>query len=258
MHMNATQVERVEEAIGHPPIWLKDHPARLRRSWYLPVKVVLDWALTVLSLPVAAAVIGLFGLLVKIESPGPAFYRQRRVGRGGRVFWIYKLRSMKHNCEQGTGAVWSSGKEDPRVTRIGRFLRDTHLDELPQLLNVLKLQMSLIGPRPERPELIASLEQDVAHYRDRLLVKPGLTGLAQMQLPPDSDVQSVKKKLAYDRYYVQQLSFLEDVRIMLCTALYMCGALSHALGQLLVKQYGKEVERDYLLDLIEEQQQQPA
>jgi lipopolysaccharide/colanic/teichoic acid biosynthesis glycosyltransferase len=255
MHMNATQLAPVEEPLGRATLWLKDHPVRLRRSWYLPAKTALDWMLVLLMLPAATFVITFFALLVKIESSGPAFYRQRRVGRGGRVFWIYKIRSMKHNCETGTGAVWSSGKADPRVTRIGRFLRDTHLDELPQLLNVLKLQMSLIGPRPERPELIASLEQDIPHYRDRLLVKPGLTGLAQMQLPPDSDVQSVKKKLAYDRYYVQQLSFLADVRIMLCTALYMGGALSHSLGQLLVKQYGKEVERDYLLDLIDEQQQ---
>jgi lipopolysaccharide/colanic/teichoic acid biosynthesis glycosyltransferase len=253
MHMNASQVQRVE-AVGHPTLLLRDVPAQLRQSWYLPVKVMIEWIAALILLPLAAGIVTFFALLVKIESPGPAFYKQRRVGRGGGAFWIYKLRSMKHDCEQGTGAVWSSGKEDPRVTRIGRFLRDTHLDELPQLWNVLKLEMSLIGPRPERPELIASLEQDVPHYRDRLLVKPGLTGLAQMQLPPDSDVQSVKKKLAYDRYYVQQISFLADVRIMLCTALYMCGALSHSLGQLLVKRYGKEVERDYLLELLEEQQ----
>ncbi len=161
---------------------------------------------------------------------------------------------MRHNCEAETGAVWSSGKDDPRVTRIGRFLRDTHLDELPQLWNVLKGQMSLIGPRPERPELIADLEDHVPHYIDRLLVKPGLTGLAQMQLPPDSDVMSVKKKLAYDRYYVQRLSLTLDLRIALCTVLYMSAAFAHSLGQLLVNQYGKEIERNYLIDLIEEQQ----
>ena len=252
MHLNVTQEPRMEDAMARPPFY--PHGLRAPRSWYLPVKVAMDWVLALLMLPLAAMVIALFALLVKATSEGPAFYRQRRVGRGGRVFWIYKIRSMLHNCEANTGAVWSTGKEDPRVTRIGRFLRDTHLDELPQLWNVLKFQMSLIGPRPERPELMESLERDVAYYRDRLLVKPGLTGLAQMQLPPDSDVQSVKKKLAYDRYYVQQISLLLDLRIALCTVFYMGGALSHAMGQLLVKQYGKEIERHYLLDLIEEQQ----
>jgi len=252
MHLNVTQEQRVEEALARPPFY--PHGVTLRRSWYLPAKIAMDWVLAVAMLPLAAVIIAVFAALVKTTSPGPAFYRQRRVGRGGRVFWIYKIRSMQHNCEANTGAVWSTVKEDPRVTRIGRFLRDTHLDELPQLWNVLKFQMSLIGPRPERPELMESLERDVMYYRDRLLVKPGLTGLAQMQLPPDSDVQSVKKKLAYDRYYVQQISLLLDLRIALCTVFYMGGALSHSMGQLLVKQYGKEIERDYLLDLIEDQQ----
>ena len=253
MTLQLTQVEPVEEALGRPSLHVY-RQAQPRTGWYGPAKVALDWVLALFLLPLSAAVIGLFAILVKIESRGPAFYRQRRVGRGGRVFWIYKLRSMKHNCEAQTGAIWSTGKEDPRVTRIGRFLRDTHLDELPQIWNVMKFEMSLIGPRPERPELIDSLEKDVPHYRERLLVKPGLTGLAQMQLPPDSDVNSVKKKLAYDRYYVHQITFWLDIRIALCTVLYMSAALSHSLGQLLVKQYGKEVERHYLLDLIDEQQ----
>jgi lipopolysaccharide/colanic/teichoic acid biosynthesis glycosyltransferase len=241
-----------DEAVGRPH--LAHLPLAPRRGLYSVGKVLLDCVLATLLFVPTALVVGLFAVCVKVESAGPAFYRQRRVGRGGRVFWIYKIRSMKHNCEETTGAVWSTGKEDPRVTRIGRFLRDTHLDELPQLWNVLKFEMSLIGPRPERPELIEGLEKDVPLYRDRLLVKPGLTGLAQMQLPPDSDLSSVKKKLAYDRYYVQHQTLGLDLRIAACTVLYMGGAFAHSLGQLLVKQYGKEIERDYLLDLIEEQQ----
>jgi lipopolysaccharide/colanic/teichoic acid biosynthesis glycosyltransferase len=253
MTLNVTPLETMEMDLGRPSRSFR-HNVLPQRGWYYIGKVALDFVLSVLILVPTVVVLALFAICVKIESPGPAFYRQRRVGRNGTVFWIYKIRSMKHNCEEATGAVWSTGKEDPRVTRIGRFLRDTHLDELPQLWNVLKFQMSLIGPRPERPELISSLEQDVPYYRDRLLVKPGLTGLAQMQLPPDSDVNSVKKKLAYDRYYVQQLTFGLDLRIAICTVLYMSAAFSHSLGQLLVKQYGKEVERDYLIDLIEDQQ----
>jgi lipopolysaccharide/colanic/teichoic acid biosynthesis glycosyltransferase len=252
MTVNATSIESME-MLGKPHLHI-NHPLKAPANWYVAGKSLADWVLALLLLAPVAIVVGVFALAVRMESRGPAFYKQRRVGRNRSVFWIYKLRSMKHNCEAATGAVWSSGQDDPRVTRIGRFLRDTHLDELPQLWNVLKGQMSLIGPRPERPELIADLEDHVPHYADRLLVKPGLTGLAQMQLPPDSDVGSVKKKLAYDRYYVQRLSPGLDVRIALCTVLYMSGALAHALGQLLVKQYGKEIERDYLIDLIEEKQ----
>jgi lipopolysaccharide/colanic/teichoic acid biosynthesis glycosyltransferase len=253
MTLNVSPLETMEEVLGRPSLSIR-HQVRPRGGWYGAGKVALDFVLSIVLFIPTAAIVALFAMCVKLESPGPAFYRQRRVGRSGKVFWIYKIRSMKHNCELTTGAVWSTGKEDPRVTRIGRFLRDTHLDELPQLWNVLKFQMSLIGPRPERPELIAGLEKDVPHYRERLLVKPGLTGLAQMQLPADSDLSSVKKKLAFDRYYVQHLTFGFDMRIALCTVLYMSAAFSHSLGQLLVKQYGREVERDYLIDLIEEQQ----
>ncbi len=131
---------------------------------------------------------------------------------------MYKIRSMVHNCESSTGAQWSL-PGDSRVTLIGQFLRRTHLDELPQLWNVLRGDMSLVGPRPERPEFFPGLERAFPRYRGRLAVQPGLTGLAQVQLPPDTNLESVGRKLACDYVYIRRLSFWLDARILLCTAL---------------------------------------
>jgi lipopolysaccharide/colanic/teichoic acid biosynthesis glycosyltransferase len=161
-------------------------------------------------------------LLVKLTSRGPALYTQTRVARGGRPFTIYKLRTMIHKCESLTGARWSV-PGDPRVTPVGRFLRRTHLDELPQLWNVLRGDMSLVGPRPERPEFVPQLEQAIPSYRERLAVRPGVTGLAQVQLPPDTDLESVRVKLAYDLYYARNIGFWLDLRLALATACKMIG-----------------------------------
>src|SRR5207248_4660391 len=139
-------------------------------------------------------------LLVKLTSPGPMLYTQTRLGRRGRPFTIYKIRTMLHDCESLTGPQWST-PGDTRITRVGRWLRRTHIDELPQLWNVLRGDMSLVGPRPERPEFIPELENAIPFYRDRLLVRPGITGLAQVQLPPDTDMDSVRRQLAHDIYY---------------------------------------------------------
>jgi lipopolysaccharide/colanic/teichoic acid biosynthesis glycosyltransferase len=154
-------------------------------------------------------------ILVRLTSRGPGFYWQERVGRGGRTFRIYKLRSMYEDCERSSGAVWSP-KHDSRVTPVGRFLRATHLDELPQLFNVLRGEMSLVGPRPERPVFTEKLEQELPDYADRHLVRPGITGLAQVQLPPDSDTEGVRRKLVCDLYYVQRFDPLLDVKLVAC------------------------------------------
>ena len=135
-------------------------------------------------------------IVVKLTSRGPAFYTQIRLGQDGRAYAIYKLRTMTHDCEKLSGPQWSK-KGDCRVTAVGRLLRRSHLDELPQLWNVLRGEMSLIGPRPERPEFVPRLERSLPHYRARLHVRPGVTGLAQVQLPPDTDLGSVRRKLAY-------------------------------------------------------------
>ena len=192
------------------------------RHRYLRWKRVIDITTALILLVLAAPVMILTALLVKWTSPGPAFYTQRRLGLHGRPFTIYKLRTMRHNCESQTGPRWCV-PGDPRVTILGKILRKTHLDELPQLLNVLVGDMSLIGPRPERPEFLPELETTFPRYRERLAVRPGITGLAQVQLPPDVDVTEVCHKLACDIYYTQQLTIGLDARLLGCTALYALG-----------------------------------
>ncbi len=226
-----------------PPVVLKlrrERPAPprgplqpARHRWYPRAKAVADFALAALIAVPALPIVMLAALAVRLTSRGPAFYTQTRVGKQGRPFKIYKLRSMVHNCESLTGARWSI-PGDPRITPIGWFLRASHFDELPQLLNVLRGEMSLIGPRPERPEFTPELERALPSYRQRLQVRPGVTGLAQVQLPPDTDLTSVRKKLAHDLYYVRHLSPWLDVRLLACTVFYAFGVpfrlLSKALG----------------------------
>jgi lipopolysaccharide/colanic/teichoic acid biosynthesis glycosyltransferase len=153
---------------------------------------------------------------VKLTSPGPVFYSQRRVGQHGRVFTIRKFRSMRVDAEAATGAVWAAAN-DPRLTPIGGLLRKTRLDELPQLVNVLMDDMSLVGPRPERPEFVNHLEQDIKFYHQRHLVKPGLTGWAQISYPYGSSAHDALQKLQYDLYYLKHMSIALDVFIMLAT-----------------------------------------
>jgi lipopolysaccharide/colanic/teichoic acid biosynthesis glycosyltransferase len=193
-------------------------------TWYAVGKVVLDYTVALTLLPIAFPVILLAALAVKLTSSGPAFYLQTRVGLGGRLFRIVKLRTMHRNCERHSGIKWA-GKHDDRVTPLGKLLRRTHIDELPQLFNVLLGQMSLVGPRPERPEVIKAkgLEELVPGYPHRLLVKPGVTGLAQVQLAADTDITSVRYKVVYDLYYVQQQGVLLDLRLVLATVAKVLG-----------------------------------
>jgi lipopolysaccharide/colanic/teichoic acid biosynthesis glycosyltransferase len=195
--------------------------------------------LCVLTLPLVAVL----AALAKASSPGPAFYRQIRLGRYGVPFAMYKIRTMAHNCEGATGPRWASAN-DPRVTRIGRFLRETHLDELPQLWHVLQGHMSLIGPRPERPEMAATIERRFPRFCLRLQMRPGLTGLAQVHLPADTDIEGVGDKLEYDLYYVRNVSPWLDLRVCVCTALYLMGLCLSGVGKMVVKSYCKAVERD--------------
>jgi lipopolysaccharide/colanic/teichoic acid biosynthesis glycosyltransferase len=168
----------------------------------------------VLVLPVLAAAI-------KLDSRGPVFFRQRRVGQYGREFSIPKLRSMRCDAELG-GHQWAE-REDPRVTRVGRFLRLTRLDEVPQVLTVLKGEMSFIGPRPERPEFVTELAQLVPHYRARLAVKPGISGWAQVKGGYAGSVQEATRKLEYDLYYVKNQCLRLDLQIVLHTAFTVLG-----------------------------------
>ena len=187
-----------------------------RFSWLGPLASLF---LMMLALPF---IVGLV-ILTKLTSRGPGIYRQTRVGFGGDVFTVYKIRTMSNDAEASSGPVWTSGISDPRVTALGKFMRASHLDELPQLFNVLKGEMSLIGPRPERPEFTQFLAREIPGYVGRLSVKPGITGLAQIILPPDSDLESVRKKLELDVKYVDLSGFLLDLKITICTAMKMLG-----------------------------------
>jgi lipopolysaccharide/colanic/teichoic acid biosynthesis glycosyltransferase len=192
------------------------------RRFYLKVRRLLDLAIALGLTLIALPIVALAALAVKLTSRGPAFYTQTRIGKGGRAFTIYKIRSMIHNCESLTGPRWTI-PGDPRVTPIGWLLRRTHIDELPQLLNVLKGQMSLIGPRPERPEFVRELAQALPDYEKRHAALPGITGLAQVQLAPDTDLESVRRKLVYDLHHLEHMSLWLDARIVLATALHMLG-----------------------------------
>jgi lipopolysaccharide/colanic/teichoic acid biosynthesis glycosyltransferase len=144
---------------------------------------------------------------------------------------MYKIRSMRHDAEAATGAVWAT-RGDRRVTRLGRFLRRTHVDELPQLWNVVRGEMCLIGPRPERPEIVARLVAEIPDFTDRLVVRPGITGLAQVQLSPDVDLDSVQRKLIVDCWYIHNAGWRLDLKIAVCTFLQLLHvpvAMSHRL-----------------------------
>lgn len=223
--LNGTAGRDETNAVRVFPRRKSDKSVTLRRSSadaWIACKPWFDRIVATLLLIPGLPVVGLLCVLVKLTSRGPALYSQRRLGRYGRQFWIYKLRTMQHDCERLTGAVWAQ-PQDPRVTALGRILRVTHLDELPQLFNVLRGEMSLVGPRPERPEIVDCLVPEIPDYEDRLGVLPGLTGLAQICVHADSTLDDVRTKLKYDLAYMRQASFSLDVRILICTAFKVFG-----------------------------------
>ena len=188
-------------------------------SWYLPFKLLFDVTLSLVLLAVLWPFLLVLMVLVRCTSPGPALYRQERLGLNGTRFTILKLRTMRVDAESLTGPVWSSGEADPRVTRFGRFLRGAHLDELPQLWNVLRGDMSLVGPRPERPSIARKLGRVIVEYPERTSIRPGVTGLAQIQWWADSNVAGTRRKVAYDLHYADTMSLWLDLRILAGTVL---------------------------------------
>jgi lipopolysaccharide/colanic/teichoic acid biosynthesis glycosyltransferase len=213
----ARQTARVSIPAKKDPHQTADRRPSLdvRGGWLRPAaESVLAAVLLVAALPVLVVA----ALVIKLTSRGPVIYTQSRVGLGGRPFTICKLRTMCHNCEATSGIRWAT-KRDSRVTLTGKLLRATHIDELPQLWNVIRGDMGLIGPRPERPEIVAVLEQKIPEYFLRHRVRPGVTGLAQIQLPADTDLESVRRKLALDLVYVQQRTVWLDTRIVVGTLL---------------------------------------
>lgn len=179
------------------------------------IKRATDIVVSALGLVLGIPLILVSGFLIKLTSPGAIVYRQTRVGMGGTPYVLYKLRTMRSDAEAG-GAVWAS-KKDARVTRVGYYLRKWRLDELPQLFNILRGEMSLVGPRPERPEFTEKLAEFIPFYAERHLVQPGLTGWAQVRYPYAASFEAAARKLQFDLYYVKNMSFLLDISILLRT-----------------------------------------
>lgn len=175
-----------------------------------------DIVIALLALPFLLLLLPLIALLIRLDSPGPVFYRQTRVGLQEEPFTIFKLRTMREDAEAVSGAVWAD-HDDPRVTRLGRFLRRSRFDELPQIYNVLRGDMSLVGPRPERPEFVAKLAEVIPYYSERHLVRPGVTGWAQIRYPYGASVADAVEKLRYDLYYLKHNSPALDLEIILRT-----------------------------------------
>jgi len=207
---------------------------RLPGSFFLVAKRAADIAIAVVGLAAFGLVLPLLALIIKLDSPGSVFFAQERVGinrrraraahdgtdrrkvlQPGRPFRVIKLRTMGVHAEAG-GPQWAT-KNDVRVTRVGKFLRKTRLDEVPQFLNVLRGEMSLVGPRPERLVFVRQLEKEIPFYRDRLLMLPGITGLAQVINGYDDGIESVRRKIELDRQYIHGAGFVQEFKILLAT-----------------------------------------
>ncbi len=207
-HLKRVDIENVEDAwIARLSRGQGRFQAVLNRTGDIAISFVFLLATLPLMLVVA--------LLVRLDSPGPVLYRQERVGLCGRTFTLFKFRSMRANAES-RGPAWAQ-QRDPRVTRVGSFMRRTRIDELPQLFNVLRGEMGFIGPRPERPHFVEQLADVIPHYRERARVKPGLTGWAQVNYPYGASVEDARAKLSYDLYYVQHRNPFLDILILFAT-----------------------------------------
>ncbi len=204
---------KTEEVIGHPLIRL--YPINLN-TWQRIAKRWIDIVVSVLVLVPLFPVWLLVSIAIKLDSRGPVFFSQERVGKKGRLFNLYKFRSMIHDAEKETGPVWAA-LDDKRATRVGKLLRKLRLDEIPQFINVLKGEMSLVGPRPERPFFVEQLKGEVSFYTRRLLVRPGITGWAQVKHRYDTSLDDVKLKIKYDLYYLENMSLTLDLKIVLRT-----------------------------------------
>jgi lipopolysaccharide/colanic/teichoic acid biosynthesis glycosyltransferase len=199
---------------------------RVVRQQFVRLKRAADLIIAAMAMVLSAPCLVVLMALVKVTSKGPIFFRQQRVGRDGRLFEIIKLRTMRVDAEAHTGPVWAK-KNDPRVTRVGGLLRASHLDELPQLINVFMGDMSIVGPRPERPVFVRQFIEKFPDYARRLEVRPGITGLAQIRCRADEDLSDVRRKLRMDLIYVRRMCWLVDFRIMVETLRFLTGRAQH-------------------------------
>ena len=193
-------------------ILLQDHMP----AWEAQIKRLIDIVASALVLVGGAPAWLLLAGIIKWTSPGKAIYNQERVGQNGKTFVMHKFRSMHEDAEKYTGPQWASEK-DPRITPVGRFIRKTRLDEIPQFINVLKGDMSLVGPRPERQFFVEQLKDEIPWYIRRLKMKPGITGWAQIKHKYDSSIEDVKQKVMYDLFYFENMSLVLDLKIIVRT-----------------------------------------
>jgi sugar transferase (PEP-CTERM system associated) len=199
------------------PSWLIFSPGFRKSRWVSASKRTLDLFVAGVGLVIAAPVMALVALAIRLTSRGAVLYHQQRVGLHGRIFTLHKFRSMQDNAEATTGPVWASKAGDSRVTAVGLLLRRSRLDELPQLWNVLNGDMSFVGPRPERPEFVTELTREIPFYGQRHIVRPGLTGWAQVRYTYGASVEDALQKLQYDLFYIKNLSVALDLFIILNT-----------------------------------------
>ncbi len=188
------------------------------RTHFREFKRTFDNVIAGIGIAIAAPIILFTAILIKAVSPGPVFYKQERVGWHGKTFYIYKLRTMRVDAEKNTGPMWAQ-ENDPRLIKFGGLIRKLHLDELPQLYNVLRGDMSIVGPRPERPVFVEKLTKEVVDYQKRIEVRPGITGLAQVWHRYDETIADVRKKVKYDLLYIREMCLMVDLRIMLQTVI---------------------------------------
>ena len=208
---------RTNQIYGFPLIEIMPH---IMQPWEERAKRLMDILISIIILSLSAPVWIVVAIAIKLNSPGPLVFSQERVGKDGKVFRMHKFRSMFEDAEAKTGPVWAT-TNDPRVTSVGRFLRKTRLDEIPQFMDVLRGDMSLVGPRPERPHFVAQLAQEIPLYKRRLSVKPGITGWAQIKQGYDTSLDDVRSKVKYDLFYIENMSFRMDIKILLMTVYTM-------------------------------------
>lgn len=195
---------------------LIDIMPQLMPEWEKKVKRILDIIVSLIFILLSSPITILASIAIKLDSKGPVFYKQERSGLNGAPFKILKFRSMRQDAEKGSGPVWAL-KDDPRITKVGRFIRKVRIDEIPQMLNVLKGEMSLVGPRPERPFFVEKLAAEIPYYKRRLKVRPGITGWAQVKHKYDESIEDVKVKVKYDLFYIENISIRMDFKILFRT-----------------------------------------
>ena len=198
------------------PSWLVFAEGFRFSTFFRLVRRLLNFSVALLGLLLALPLIPLVALAVKLSSPGPVLYRQKRVGRQGKIFYCYKFRTMRQDAEADSGATWALD-DDPRITRVGKFLRASRLDEIPQLWCVLRGDMHFVGPRPERPEFVEWLSKEIPYYYVRHMVRPGITGWAQISYKYGNTLEDAREKLQYDLFYIKNASLGLDLLIMFQT-----------------------------------------